>query len=88
MPEKIFLIEDINLFNKCRVYLNSNKRKDKLCIYINYQLTDYSKKKEDWDYLKNIKMSKYENETITFKANKIALDFLEEIDLNNAFLIL
>jgi hypothetical protein len=52
MPEKIFLIEDINLFNKFRVYLNSNKRKDKLCIYINYQLTDYSKKKEDWDYLK------------------------------------
>ena len=85
MPEKIFLIEDINLFNKFRVYLNSNKRKDKLCIYINYQLTDYSKKKEDWDYLKNIKISKYENETITFKANKIALDVLEEINLNNGF---
>tara|TARA_B100000686_G_C16798376_1_gene984115 strand:- start:3354 stop:5207 length:1854 start_codon:yes stop_codon:yes gene_type:complete len=85
MPDKIFLIENLNLLSKFRLYLNSKKNKDMQCIFVNYQLTDYSNKKEVSNYLKNIKISKYENETITFKANRIALDFLREMDLKNSF---
>ena len=85
MPDKIFLIENLNLLSKFRLYLNSKKNKDMQCIFVNYQLTDYSNKKEVSNYLKNIKISKYENETITFKANRMALDFLREMDLKNSF---
>ncbi len=85
MTDKLFLIETNDTFNKFRLFINANKSNDMQCIFVNYQLTDYTNKKKDFCYLKNVKLSKYENETVTFRANKIALDFIGKIDLKNPF---
>jgi len=85
MTDKIFLIEKFNFWIKLKLFFNSNKSRDMQCIFVNYQLTDYRDKKEPPNYLKNIELSKYENESISFKSNRLTLDILKNITVNNPF---
>ena len=85
MTEKIYLIEKFNFWVKFKLFFTSNKSRDMQCIFVNYQLTDYRNKKEIPNYLKNIRLSKYENESISFKSNKLTLDILKNMSVNNSF---
>ena len=48
MTDKLFLIETNDTFNKFRLFINANKSNDMQCIFVNYQLTDYTNKKKNF----------------------------------------
>ena len=76
--KNIIIIEKLNLFSKFKIYL-LNKNKYKFSIFHPYQI-DENEILFSLDKFDTIKINHSEEQEITYKANQIALDYLEKLN--------
>ena len=83
MKRKVYLLETKSIVNRIKLFFNFKKDYDLIHIFSNYQLhtSDYELNKRN--NTNEVYLKEKIQEEITFKANKIALKFVDNLNISN-----